>query len=87
MYLLIFVSFTNLPFVSEVLAIFFYATVGAPFCFRTLDGGFGGCGGIERVKQNGRYILYKKKFPNASHTLYCVNREREWKYFLCGEYT
>ena len=76
------ILFTNLPIVSEILSLIFYAVVAPPFCFTTKDTQFSDCGGINLIKQSADYTLYKRKYPNADHTLYRYNREREWKYFF-----
>ncbi|TDE11369.1 hypothetical protein [Dyadobacter psychrotolerans] len=78
--LLIFIS--NLPFVSDILTMFFCGLVAPPFCFTTRDAQFSDCGGINSIKESAQYKFYKQKYPKADHTLYRYNREREWRYFF-----
>ncbi|MCE7041608.1 hypothetical protein [Dyadobacter sp. CY312] len=73
---------SNLPIISEILSVILYATVAPPFCFSTKDLKFEDCGGIDKIKLSADYATYKSQFPGADHTLYRVNREREWKYFF-----
>jgi len=77
---------SNLPFVSEILSVFFYATVAPPFCYITKDVQFYACGDVESIRENTDYKLYKQKFPERDNTLYRHNRIREWNIFLCGEF-
>jgi hypothetical protein len=73
---------SNLPYISEILAIFIYATVSPPYCFITKDAHYYKCGGIQEMSEDPDYLSYKKMFPKEDHTLYRCNRKRDWRYFF-----
>jgi hypothetical protein len=73
---------SNLPYISEILAIFIYATVSPPYCFITKDAHFYACGSIKSINEDPYYNLYKHKFPAADHTLNRCNKTRDWRYFF-----
>ena len=67
-YLAFVLIISNLPFISEILTIFFYSTVGRSFDFISKDAHFYAHGGIQTIKANDKYLEYVKATPKADHT-------------------
>jgi hypothetical protein len=81
-YIVLGIIISNMPFVSEVLSITFYDTVGIPFHFITKDAHFYSTGDINKILASDGYQKYKSSFPQADTTLYRCFRKKDWKYFF-----
>lgn len=81
-YLVLTIILSNTPFISEILSISFYDTVGIPFHYITKDAHYYATGDVNKIYSSDSYIRYRKVFPKADHKLYRCFRKKEWRYFF-----